>query len=122
MAVLSKAEAHKIGAKLQHWSDRPISQMNTRAFAICFGGIALILALTQHSQHPIAAIRGIAVMFFVAKGTVHYMAIVSLRSLSTLGVKEAAAALQTYRNPHRVSSLDVAMLWLGVALIVPYFQ
>src|SRR5471032_602425 len=108
MAVLSKAEARRIGAELQHWSDRPISQVNTRAFAFCFVAFVLTLTAAQHSLDPIAAIRSIAVLFFVVQGTVHYVVIVSLRSLITLGVKEAAAALQTYRNPRRVSCLDIA--------------
>ena len=122
MPVLSEAEARRIGAKLQHWSERPISQTNTRAFAFCFVGLVLTLMAAQHSPDPIAATRSIAVMFVVVQGTVHYVAIASLRSLIDLGVKEASAALETYRNPRRVSCLDIAMLWTAVALIVPYFQ
>jgi hypothetical protein len=122
MAVLSEAEVRRIGAKLQHWSEKPINQANTRAFAFCLIGFVLTLTAAQHSPDPIAAIRSIAVMFFVVQGTVHYVAIASLRSFIALGVKEAAAALRTYRNPRRISGFDIAMLWTVVALIAPYFQ
>ena len=66
--------------------------------------------------------RGIAVMFIAVQAAVHYLAIASLRSLIGLGVSEADVALGVYRNPRRISCLDIAMVWTAVALIVPYFR
>jgi hypothetical protein len=36
-----------------------------------------------------------------------------------LGVVEAEAALQEYRDPRRVTGLDLAMAWLGFAAFAP---
>jgi len=35
---------------------------------------------------------------------------------------EAAAALASYRDPRRVSGMDLAMMWLAVAIAIPLFR
>ena len=122
MPMLSEVEARKIGAKLRHWSEKPVSQTNARALAFCIIGFVLTLVAARHSPDPIAAVRSISVMFIAVQAAVHYLAIASLRSLIGLGVKEAETALEVYRNPCRISCLDIAMVWTAVALIARYFQ
>jgi len=56
----------------------------------------------------------------VALGMLHCLTIISLRWLVSCKLKEAVAALQTYRDPRRLSSLDMALFWSAVALIVPH--
>jgi hypothetical protein len=122
MAILTEREARRIGARLQHWSARPIRQANARALGLCIIAFVVTMVAASHSAEPVMAIRAMAVMFVAVQGAVHYLSIAGLRSLVELGVKEAEFALNIYRDPRRISGLDLAMVWTAIALIVPYFQ
>jgi len=56
-------------------------------------------------------------MFAVLLSSLHWMATALLRGLARRGIPEAAEALASIRDPRRISNLDVAVMWLLVALM-----
>lgn len=118
--MLPESEAQSIAAKLRLWSERPIRQSNARSFGLCIASMVVCLLAAKHSQDPPQAIRSFAGTLMVVLGSLHCLTIISLRWLSSRKLEEAVAALQTYRDPRRISSLDMALFWSAVALIAPH--
>ncbi len=120
--MLPEVEARKIGASLKRWSERPVGQANIRALAFCAAAFVMMLVAAGQSPDPIAAVRTMAILFVAIQGAVHYISIASLRTLIGLGVREAVTGLAAYRDPRRLSCMDMAMMWTAVALTAPYFR
>lgn len=118
--MLPESEVQRIAAKLRLWSERPIRQSNARSLGFCIASMVVCLVAAKHSQDPPLAIRSFAGTLMVVLGTLHFLTIVSLRRLMSHKLEEAAAALQTYRDPRRISSLDMALFWSTIALIAPH--
>lgn len=118
--MLPEAEAQNIAAKLRLWSERPIHRSNARSLGFCITSMVVCLVAAKHSQDPLLAIRSFAGTLMVVLGTLHCLTIVSLRWLMSHKLEEAAAALQTYRDRRRISSLDMALFWSAVALLAPH--
>lgn len=121
MLTLSKDDAQRIGANLKRWSQRPIQATNARIMGL--GGITVVMMLVaaNHTPEPAMAVRGIAILFVALQGAVHYISVGALRVLCAAGIKEAHDSLAAYRDPRRISSLDMAMVWTAVALAAPCF-
>jgi hypothetical protein len=122
MLTLSEEDARRIGAELKRWSQRPVSVTNTRAVGLCSILIVMMLVATQHAPDPAATIRGLATLFIVMQGSLHFMSLGLLRGLLRAGVAEAQDALDSIQNPRRISGFDMAMLWTLVALAARYFE
>ena len=73
--TLSEEDARRIGAELKRWSQRPISATNARALGLCGILIVLVLVAGQHSPKPAAAFRGLAGIFAVMLGSLHFMSL-----------------------------------------------
>jgi hypothetical protein len=43
-----------------------------------------------------------------------------LRAMIGLRISQAAIALASYRDPRRISGLDMAMMWVVLAVIAPF--
>jgi len=122
VVTLPEVEARIIGASLKRRSERPVGQANTRAMAFCAAAFVMMLVTAGQSPDPIAAVRAMAILFVAIQGAVHYISTASLRTLSRLGVREAVIGLAAYRDPRRLSCMDMAMMWTAVALTAPYFR
>ena len=122
MRTLSEEDARRIGAELKRWSQRPVRATNRRALGLCGILIVLLLVATQHAPNPAATIRGLATMFVVMQGSLHFMSLGLLRGLLRAGVAEAQDAIDAARDPRRISGFDMAMLWTMVALATRYLE
>jgi hypothetical protein len=121
MRTLSEEDARRLGAELKRWSQRPVRATNARALGLCGCLIVMMLVAAQHAPDPAATIRGLATMFVVMQGSLHFMSMGLLRGLVRAGVGEAQDAITAARDPRRISGFDMAMLWIMVALAAPYF-
>jgi hypothetical protein len=119
---LSEDDARRIGAELKRWSQRPIRATNARAVGLCAIVIVMMLVAAQRAPDPGAAVQGIATMFVLIQGSLHFMSLGLLRGLLRAGIGEAQDAIDAMRDPHRISNFDVAMLWTIVALAAPQFE
>ena len=120
--TLSQEDIRRIGAELKRWSQRPIGVNNARALGLCAIVIVMMLVAAQRTPNPAVAIHGISAMFAVFQGSVHFMLIGLLRGLLRAGIGEAQDAINSVRDPHRISNFDMAMLWTLVALAANYFE
>lgn len=122
MRTLSEEDARRIGAELKRWSQRPVRVTNARALGLCGMLIVMMLVAAQRTPDPAATVHGLATMFVVMQGSLHFMSLGLLRGLRRAGVSEAQDAMESVREPHRISNFDMAMLWTMVALAARYIE
>lgn len=122
MRTLSEEDARRIGVELKRWSLRPVRATNAQALGLCGVLVVLVLVAARHAPDPAATIRGLAAMFAVMLGSLHFMSLGLLRGLLRAGVGEAQDAINAVRDPRRISGFDMAMLWMAVALTARYFD
>ena len=117
MSIMSEQDAERVGAELRRWSRRPIRRTNASALALCAAVAAMMFIAVQQTPEPAPVVRSLATMFAVLLSSLHWMATALLRGLARRGIPEAAEALASIRDPRRISNLDVAVMWLLVALM-----
>lgn len=122
MRSLSQDEARRVGSELKRWSQRPIGASNLRALGLYGILVMLMLAAAQSLPRSAEVVRGFAAISAVMLATMHFVALGMLRGLRRAGVIEAQGAIETMRNPRRISAFDMAMTWLLVAAIAPYCE
>ncbi len=121
MRTLSPAKARSLAFGLKRWAERPIRRANLRAAGISVVTIAFTVILARETPDPASAVRGMAIVFAAVQSVAHAVTTGALRALGSLGLVEGAAALASYRDPRRLSCLDLAIMWLTVALAAPFF-
>ena len=84
------------------------------------GGIVTVMMLVaaQRAPIPAAAVHGIATIFAMIQGSVHFMSMGLLHGLRRGGIGEAQDAMNAVRDPRRISNFNMARLWTIVALAV----
>jgi hypothetical protein len=120
MARYSKKEQQQAAESLRLWSERPVSRTNARVLGITAIVVVMMLVGARHSAEPAGFVRGVAMAFAICQGSLHYVSLAVLRVLAGFGMPEAATALAVYRDPQRLSNLDMAMMWGLVAMATPY--
>ena len=120
MRTLSEDDARRIGAELKRWSQRPVETRGR--WGLCSILIVMLLVAAQRAPNPAAVIHGVATMFVVIQGSLHFMSMGLLRGSLGAGIGEAQDPINAVREPHRVSNFDMAMLWIMVALAARYFE
>jgi len=121
MLTSSEDRRRRIAANLKRWSARPIGQSNRQAIGVCLVMMLLLIAASGYSADATAAMRATAGLFAATHGALHMSAIIRLRKLNMAGMSEAAEALRSYRDPFRISNLDIAVAWAAFALVAPVF-
>jgi hypothetical protein len=119
---LPKAEARLLATGLKRWAQRPIRRANLRTAGIAAIAFAFTAIAAHRTSDPASAIRDMAILFAAAQSVAHVFTICMLRALAARGVAEAAAALASYRDPRRLSGMDLMVMWLAVAIAVPLFS
>jgi hypothetical protein len=119
--TLSQAEARFLATSLKRWAERPVRRANLRAAGISVFTIAFTVVAAHHTPDPASAARGMAILFAVIQSVAHVFTTGMLRVLGSLGLTEAVTALASYRDPRRLSAMDLMVLWLAVAIAAPFF-
>jgi hypothetical protein len=103
-----------------HWLSVPLARVNVSAVATT--AIAMLFLLSYHPEdvQPEDFIRGNALVLLAAHGALHALTLHSLKFLQLLDFAEASTALARYRDPRRVSHLDLAAAWLGFYALAPH--
>ena len=120
MLTLSKADAQRVAANLKRWSERPIAASNLQAVGISLVTVAMMILAASRTPDPGSAMRGMAIVLVVIQSIAHVVTTGMLQVLIALRVNEAEMALASYRDPRRLSGLDMAMMWMVVALATPF--
>jgi hypothetical protein len=117
---MSRRIQERRGAGAADWLAIPVERTNAAAVATT---AALMLFLADYHPDDVEAVefmRANAVVLIAAYAAWHIVTLNSLKFLELLEVAEAKPALARYRDPRRVSHLDLAAAWLGFYALVPY--
>jgi hypothetical protein len=114
------AEANQDAAEtIRRWLSRPRHKANVGALA-CVSLTMLALALAPAGVPDRSEVlRGTALFFCGIHSVLHLTWIHWLKRQRDSGIVEADTALQAYRDPRRVTGLDLAMAWLMFAAFAP---
>lgn len=118
---LSEDQAHRLSGGLKRWSERPVRQANLRAVGIGLVTVAMMTIAANQTPDPIPVMHGIAILFAATQSVAHVVTVGVLRAFAALGIAEAPAALASYRDPRRLSAMDMAAAWLACAAVTRLF-
>jgi hypothetical protein len=103
-----------------HWLAVPIGQANAAALSVTATAMLLLSAHEPEGLDATEFARTSAIVLMAVHAGFHSLTVNALKLMELLEVAEASAALRAYRDPRRVSHLDLATLWLGYYAVVPY--
>jgi len=104
---------------LERWLSIPRSQSNLVSVATTVAFMAL-LVFRYSGPDPVMVVREVAMLMALMHGLMHLMAIRGLNALVRRGAPLGRQALEAYRDPRRVSHLDIAAAWGGLYVLAPY--
>ena len=104
----------------QSWLAVPLARVNVSAVATT--AIAMLFLLSYHPEdvQPEDFIRANALVLLAAHGVLHALTLHTLKVLQLMDFAEAGTVLARYRDPRRVSHLDLAATWLGFYALAPH--
>jgi len=112
------AERPSIGAT--SWLSLPLARTNATAAATTAAVMVFLVSYQPEEVRPLDFIRANAFLLVAAHAALHAMTLHGLKLLDLLGFDEARITLARYRDPRRVSHLDLAAVWLGFYALAPY--
>ena len=97
----------------------PLRRSNISALTVT--GILMLLLADSEPQElaRIEFLRGSAVLLIALHAAMHVGFLNALRLMALLNVAQTQDALDTYRDPRRISHLDLAAMWLGFYALAP---
>jgi len=105
--------------RVENWFATPLRRANTSALTVT-GALMLILADCEPKDiEPLEFMRGSAALLIALHAAMHVGMLNALRLMSLLKVAHTEQALNLYRDPRRVSHLDLAAIWLGFYALAP---
>lgn len=108
--------------RLNRWSSRPLRQANVIALFAPLLSMMWLVQLTLHVADRTAILRVISLVFIALHAARHWWTIRVFTNLSEQGLMAAATALAAYRDPRRLSNLDLAAAWLAFAAATPFLS
>jgi hypothetical protein len=99
-----------------NWLSASLARTNAAGAAVT----ATVMLLLVSYQPEAAFLRMNALVLMAAHATLHALTLNSLKFLRTQHFATAQATLARYRDPRRVSHLDLAAAWLGFYTLAPY--
>jgi hypothetical protein len=103
-----------------NWLSVPIARANAAALATTAAAMLFLVGYQPEEVDPVEFMRGNALVLIAAHAAFHGVTLNSLKFLQMLELAEASPALARYRDPRRVSHLDLAAAWLGFYALAPY--
>jgi hypothetical protein len=109
----------RFAAAVEKWVARPRRQTNLAAISATGVAMLWLLAATWQEPGRLAFLRGVALLCIGLHGVLHMFVLHVLRRLlQERGTPAVGKALQAYLDRRRLSNLDLAIAWVGFALLV----
>jgi len=105
-------------ARLDRWAALPPRQTNTGVIAFTALMMICLLGGTWGMPDQASFLRCVAAAFIALHGVLHLAIIRGLARLRSRGVSAAGRALAAYRDPRRVTNLDLVIGWGGYAVLI----
>ncbi len=104
--------------RLERWAALPPRQTNTGAVVFTVLMMVCLLGGTWDMPSRASFLRGVAVAFVGLHGALHLAIIRGLVRMQSRGIAAAGRALRAYRDPRRVTNLDLVIGWAGFAVLI----
>jgi hypothetical protein len=115
------ADTRQPGARVAaHWLAIPVGHANMAALSVTACVMVLLAGHEAEGLDAAAFVRTSALALIAVHAGFHSLTVNVLKFMELLDVAEATPALRAYRDPRRVSHLDLAALWLAYYALTPY--
>jgi len=104
--------------RLDRWAETPPHQTNVGLIAFTVLMMVGLLGATWDMPERAPFLRGVAMVFIGIHGVLHLLMWRALARLRARGLIAAERAFAAYRDPHRVTNLDLAIGWAGYAILI----
>ena len=104
--------------RLDRWAETPPRQTNVGVIAFTVLMMIGLLGATWDMPDRAPFLRGVAMVFIGLHAILHLLTVRALTRLQAKGLAAAKRASAAYRDPHRVTNLDLAIGWTGFAFLV----
>ncbi len=105
---------------VETWTAVPLRRSNATALASAACAMVFLLAYEPEELDRIEFMRASAVILIALHAAFHIGRLNALRLMAQFQVDRAAEALESYRDPRRISHLDLAAAWTGFHALTPY--
>ena len=109
----------RLAAVLDRWASGP-RQASNRHWMLYMGLASFsVVALAWNSPDRLLLIRVVALMFFALHLIANRAIVSALGFLQDRGMPAAKRALAVYTGPGQLTSLDLGLMWVAVAVFAP---
>jgi hypothetical protein len=104
---------------LENWLAVPLKRTNATAVASTLCAMLFLVAYEPEEMQRLQFMRAYAIFLFAVHTAFHIGTLNTLRFMADLQLPHADHALTSYRDPRRISHLDLAAAWLGFYSVSP---
>jgi mannose/fructose/N-acetylgalactosamine-specific phosphotransferase system component IIC len=104
---------------LESWLAVPLKRTNTTAIGSTLFAMLFLAAYKPEEIEHIHFMRAYAILLMAVHIALHVGTLNALRFMTQLQLAHAEDALTSYRDPRRISHLDLAAAWLGFHSLSP---
>jgi hypothetical protein len=105
---------------VETWTTVPLRRSNATALASAACAMVFLLAYEPEEVGRIEFMRASAVILIALHAAFHVGTLNALKFMAQMQVDRAAHALESYRDPRRISHLDLAAAWMAFHALTPY--
>jgi hypothetical protein len=105
---------------LENWLAVPLKRTNTAAVGSTLVAMLFLVAYKPEEIEHIRFMRAYAVLLIAVHIAFHIGTLNALKFMALQQISHAEHALTSYRDPHRISYLDLAAAWLGFYSLSPF--
>jgi hypothetical protein len=105
---------------LQAWMAVPRAHANLVAVVTTLMTMAILVAFDEEHPGGGTLLRGRALLVALVHGLFHAYTLRGLKAMIARQMAQAEVALAAYRDPRRISQLDLAAAWCGLFAVAPY--
>lgn len=105
---------------VETWSAVPLRRSNATALASAACAMVFLFAYEPQELEQIEFMRASAVILVALHAAFHIGTLNALKFMAQMQVDRAAHALESYRDPRRISHLDLAAAWIAFYALTPY--
>jgi hypothetical protein len=104
---------------LENWLAVPLKRTNATAVASTLCAMLFLVAYEAEKIEQIQFMRAYAILLMAVHIAFHVGTLNALKFMALLQLAHAEHALTSYRDPRRISHLDLAAAWLGFYSVSP---
>lgn len=105
---------------VENWLSVRHGRANATTLTSVVCAMLFLIAYEPKDVEQVEFMRASAVLLVALHTAFHVCTLNALKLMAVLQVVDAEHALENYRDPRRVSHLDLAATWLGFYALTPY--